>query len=141
MRLLVAIVAVSMLGCSREEPIRAERVRALPPEPSWSAFPAPIPHEPPSPSPTPSPGPKLPPPFDRDAARKALAAVSYKHCKLARSVRVIVRFQPTGHAVVDKVGTADPLPATTELCLITTFEKATVPEFDGEPVTVAVLAR
>lgn len=135
-----ALVALCLLGCSREEPIRAEPVRRLPPEPSWSAFPAPPRPEPPIPSPTPS-SPPPPRPFDRDAAKHALAAVTYKHCKLPRRVRVIVKFLPSGHAVVEKIGTEDPLPSTTELCVIASFEKASVPEFDGDPVTVAVLAR
>lgn len=81
------------------------------------------------------------PPFDRDAARKALAAVDYKHCKLARKARVIVRFVPSGSAIVDKVGTDDQLPSTMELCMIAAFEKATVPEFSGADVTIAVMAR
>ncbi len=131
---------VFLLGCSREETLRPDRTRALPPEPSWSAVPAPSRSETPAPSPTPSP-PPTPKLFDNAAARKALGAVTYKHCKLDRGARVIVRFLPTGAAIVDKISTTDPLPSTTELCLIASFERATVPEFEGSDVTVAFLAR
>jgi hypothetical protein len=135
-----AAVFVLLIGCSRDEPVRADRTRALP-QPSWSAVPAPSPSPSPTSTPSASASAPAPPPFDREAARKALAAVSYKHCKLDRSARVIVRFLPTGDAVVDKIGTVDALPSTTELCLIAAFETAAVPPFDGEPVTVAFLAR
>jgi len=62
-------------------------------------------------------------------------------CKLRSRARVIVRFTPSGNAIVDKIGTEDPLPSTIELCVITAYEKARVPEFSGPDVTVAVLAR
>jgi hypothetical protein len=123
-----------LVGCSRAEEVRPDKTKRVPPEPSWSAVPAPLP-----PEPSPSPSPKLLPSFDRDAARAALTAVSYKHCKLPRRARVIVRFVPTGSVVVDKVGVEDPLPSTVELCVIAAFEKATVPAFAGADVTIAML--
>jgi len=136
MRAFVAAVAIA--ACSREERVQPDRTRKLPPEPSWSAVPAPPRPEPP---PSPSPSVVVVPPFDRDAARRSLAAVDTKACKLRTSARVIVRFVPSGKAIIDKVGTEDPLPSTIELCVIAAFEKATVPEFSGPDVTVAVLAR
>ncbi|MBI2396107.1 MAG: hypothetical protein HYV09_41470 [Deltaproteobacteria bacterium] len=135
------------LGCDRDAPtVRRDRTWRLPPIPTATSSEAPVPPSPPpAPSPTtpPSPAPSAPPspPFDKVAARAALAAVPHARCKVGRTVRVVVRFTPSGGLVVDKIGTPDPLPADTELCLIHAFEKASIPPFEGEPVTVAYVVR
>jgi hypothetical protein len=100
--------------------------------------PVPVPPKPPEPPPPPPPP---PPKFDNAAARTALAGIGFKHCALDRSARVLIRFHPAGNATVDRIATEDPLPSDVDLCLVKAFEKARVPLFVGEPVSIAFLVK
>ena len=132
--------AALLIACSRDR-ARVE-VRPEPSAPPRATIevpvPVPVPPKPPEPPP---PAPPAPPTFDRAAARTSLAAVSYKHCSLDRSARVLIRFHPAGNATVDRIATVDALPMDVDTCLIKAFEAARVPAFVGDEVSIAFLAR
>lgn len=127
---------LALIACSRERELRPD------PSPPRATIEVPVPVSVPEPRPEPLPPPPKPiPPFDNAAARASLAGVSYKHCKLDRSARVLIRFHPEGNATVDRIATEDALPMDIDTCLIKAFEAARVPLFVGEPVSIAFLVR
>lgn len=78
--------------------------------------------------------PKAGAPWDTNAAKEALSSVPYKDCGTGGPGKVVVTFDPSGHASkVEVIGNFTPA---TSACIATRFRSARVPAFDADEKNV-----